>query len=421
MRQANSKLIEQLIEADKLPEDQWTPYHHRLSEVFSKTRYLMGVNTMFYGTDGRYNEGDLLERIEVAANLAHTKSAIPLALPTRDKENPWVPFSLYLEQKLLNDLAKESGFNSNAGLAKFLLDQETKKLEASLIKQKIIRDLMQYEEVVEGLSSKFNLSDPQQLADVLERNWHMIPPELYEDEIKDAETFVDARLKRWRIEPDEFGMTKDQSLAVMIKDIRGEDGTKLVDVDPKIVENLISLKSAYLESDADSFNEAMESHLAAVATASPDGWNATQQSAEISYNHFSPFYVASVLYLVAFLVTILSWVGWRMPLGRAAFWMIVLALLVHFGGVAARVVISGRPPITNLYSSFVVVAAGCVLILLLVEGRTKLGLGNLLGSACGFLTLVYAWTLSIDQGDTFTVLRAVFRYAILAYDARHYY
>ena len=407
LRQANSKLIEQLIEADKLPEEQWTPYHHRLSEVFSKTRYLMGVNTLMYGTEGRYNEGDLLERIEVAANLAHTKSAIPLALPTRDQEQPWVPFSLYLEQKMLNDLADASGTKSNAELATFLLDQETEKLKATLIKQKIIRDLMQYEEVVEELATQFNLDDPQQLADVLERNWHMLPSGLYEDEMKDAEAFVDIRLKQWRMQPDEFGMSKDQSLFVMIKDIRGEDGTKLVDVDPEVVDNLINLKTAYLESDANAFNSSMQKHLASVEAASPSGWSATQQNAEISYNFFSPFYMASVLYLAAFLVTIVSWIGWRKPLGRAAFWLVVLALVVHLGGVAARVVISGRPPITNLYSSFVVVAAGCVLFLLLIEYSTKLGLGNLLGSACGFLTLCYAWTLSISQGDTFTVLRAV--------------
>jgi len=127
----------------------------------------------------------------------------------------------------------------------------------------------------------------------------------------------------------------------------------------------------------------------------------------MAYNSFSPFYVATVLYLVGFLITILSWLGWRLPLGKAAFWIIGLAVCVHLGGIVARVVISGRPPITNLYSSFVVVAAGSVMILMIIEYATKLGFGNLLASICGVLSLLYAWTLSIEQGDTFTVLRAV--------------
>ena len=406
LREANSKLIEQLLESDKIPEEQRTPFHHRLREVFSKTRYLMGVNTMLYGTDGRYEEGDLLGRIEVAANLSHTQSAIPLVLPTRDETNPWVPLSLYLEQKMLSDLAMETGSKTNSELAAALLDREIKKLGEELTRKKIIRELMRYEEIVEGLSAKFELDEPEQLVQVLEKNWHLIPPRLYADELKDAKTFVDARLKEWRNEPDRFGMTRDQSLLVMVKDIRGVDGEKLVDVDPVIVDNLISLKDAYLENDAATFNVTLEQHLKAVVAAKPNGWNKTQQAAEISYNHFSPFYMAMVLYLVAFVVTIVSWIGMRMPLNRAAFWLIMLALIVHLGGVAARVAVSGRPPITNLYSSFVVVAAGCVVILLIIEYATKIGLGNLLASLCGAMTLLYAWTLSID-GDTFTVLRAV--------------
>ncbi|MEM9411854.1 MAG: cytochrome c biogenesis protein CcsA [Planctomycetota bacterium] len=69
--------------------------------------------------------------------------------------------------------------------------------------------------------------------------------------------------------------------------------------------------------------------------------------------------------------------------------------------------ISGRPPITNLYSSWVVVSAGSVLLLMLVEKMTKMSIGNLMASAAGFLSLQYAFSLSISQGDTFSVLLAV--------------
>jgi ABC-type transport system involved in cytochrome c biogenesis permease subunit len=86
---------------------------------------------------------------------------------------------------------------------------------------------------------------------------------------------------------------------------------------------------------------------------------------------------------------------------------VVLGLAIHVGGIVARVVISGRPPVTNLYSSFVFVAALAVVILLVVEIMVRMGIGNLMASLCGFLALMWAWTLSIESGDTYTVLVAV--------------
>ena len=167
------------------------------------------------------------------------------------------------------------------------------------------------------------------------------------------------------------------------------------------------MKQAYLDNDAEKFNGILEEHFESIKAEAPTDFGATSHRWELAYNHFSPFYVATVLYILGFLVTIASWLGMRIPLNKAAFWIIGFALLVHVGGIVARIGISGRPPITNLYSSFVVVAAGSVLILMIIEYVTKLGLGNLLASLCGLLTLLYAWTLSIDQGDTFSVLRAV--------------
>ena len=174
-----------------------------------------------------------------------------------------------------------------------------------------------------------------------------------------------------------------------------------------MVSNLLSLEEDYQDGDAEAFNSKLEDHLAAVAKASPVDWNPTSIATEISYNHFSPFYISTVLYLVAFVITIFSWMFMREPMMRASFWMIGLALLIHVFGIAERVVISGRPPITNLYSSWVVVSAGCVVLLMLVEKMTKLSMGNLLASSAGFLSLQYAFSLSISQGDTFSVLRAV--------------
>ena len=45
--------------------------------------------------------------------------------------------------------------------------------------------------------------------------------------------------------------------------------------------------------------------------------------------------------------------------------------------------------------------------MMLVEKITKMGIGNVLAGMGAFLTLMWAWTMSIADGDTFTVMVAV--------------
>ena len=127
---------------------------------------------------------------------------------------------------------------------------------------------------------------------------------------------------------------------------------------------------------------------------------------EVFFNQFSPFYYAAVLYLVAFTLGVISWVGWGEPLRRASMWLLTFTLVLHTFALVARVYISGRPPITNLYSTAIFIGWAGVGLALLFEKIYRLGLGNIAASVIGFLTLLVAYNLSLD-GDTFIVLQAV--------------
>jgi ABC-type transport system involved in cytochrome c biogenesis permease subunit len=70
------------------------------------------------------------------------------------------------------------------------------------------------------------------------------------------------------------------------------------------------------------------------------------------------------------------------------------------------VYISGRPPVTNLYSSAVFIGWGCVGLGLLFELIYRRGVGNVMGAMTGLSSLHIAYALAAD-GDTFTVLQAV--------------
>lgn len=127
---------------------------------------------------------------------------------------------------------------------------------------------------------------------------------------------------------------------------------------------------------------------------------------EAFFNHFEPFYYCAALYLIAFVLACISFLFWTKPLGNAAFWLIVLTFVVHTLALVGRIYISGRPPVTNLYSSAVFIGWGAVVAGILIERLNNLGIGNLLAGVAGFSTLVIAHMLSGD-GDTFTVLQAV--------------
>ena len=127
---------------------------------------------------------------------------------------------------------------------------------------------------------------------------------------------------------------------------------------------------------------------------------------EAYFNHFNPFLLAMALYLAAFLLAAGSWLGWTTLFNRAANWLLWFTFALHTFALVARIYISGRPPVTNLYSSAVFIGWGAVLFALVFEKIYRLGIGNLLAAAIGFPTLFIAYNLAGD-GDTFQVLQAV--------------
>ena len=63
--------------------------------------------------------------------------------------------------------------------------------------------------------------------------------------------------------------------------------------------------------------------------------------------------------------------------------VILLTLLVHTIGLICRVYISGRPPVTNLYSSALFIAWGAVVLCMGLEVVFKNGVGSLVGRSSG--------------------------------------
>ena len=128
--------------------------------------------------------------------------------------------------------------------------------------------------------------------------------------------------------------------------------------------------------------------------------------AEVFFNQMQPFYNAMVIYVLAGLLAIFSWFNLSETLRRSAVWLIALALLIHTTGLVYRIVLQGRPPVTNLYSAAIFVGWGAVILGLILEKFHKNGIGAVVSAGIGFITLVIAENLALD-GDTMEMMRAV--------------
>jgi ABC-type transport system involved in cytochrome c biogenesis permease subunit len=161
---------------------------------------------------------------------------------------------------------------------------------------------------------------------------------------------------------------------------------------------------AYGSKDVKKFNEAVASYHERLAQERPA--DVKRAKLEAQFNHLDPFNKAKWLYLVGFLLAALAWMGWSAPLNRAAGWLLAFVFVAHTIALIVRMYLSGRPPVTNLYSSAIFIGWGCALMGLVLERIYKLGVGNVLASVAGFVTLQIAHILAAD-GDTMEVLQAV--------------
>jgi len=128
--------------------------------------------------------------------------------------------------------------------------------------------------------------------------------------------------------------------------------------------------------------------------------------AEVFFNQMEPFYHAMVIYIFAGLLACFSWFNLSETLRRSSVWLIALAFVIHTIGLVYRMVLEGRPPVTNLYSSAIFIGWGAVLLGLILEKFYKNGIGSVVSAAIGFITLIIAHHLALE-GDTMEMMRAV--------------
>ena len=128
--------------------------------------------------------------------------------------------------------------------------------------------------------------------------------------------------------------------------------------------------------------------------------------AEVFFNQMEPFYNAMVIYVLAGLLAVFSGSICPRRLRRSAVWLVGLAFVIHTTGLIYRMVLEGRPPVTNLYSSAIFIGWGACLLGMILEKFYKNGIGVVVSAGIGFITLIIAHHLALE-GDTMEMMRAV--------------
>ncbi len=183
------------------------------------------------------------------------------------------------------------------------------------------------------------------------------------------------------------------------------------------LEPLARIALAYESRDAAAFDGAVAALRAVDVASRPEA--VSQSDHEIVFNRVEPFYLGMVIYVLAMLAIFVSWL--RQPglvkegsgldavlklMQPTAFALLVAGAIVHTLGLVSRVILQGRPPVTNLYSSAVFVGWGAVILGVVLERIYRRGFATAVAAASGFASLIVAHHLTGD-GDTMEMMRAV--------------
>lgn len=115
---------------------------------------------------------------------------------------------------------------------------------------------------------------------------------------------------------------------------------------------------------------------------------------EVTFHRLKPFYYSLVLFVLSFVVVMLSWMApRRKPLYVLGFLTALAPTLLLAAGIAMRCVIRGRPPVTTLYETILFATLVAVVVALFIEfanrHKTMLTLGSALGALGMFIAIKY--------------------------------
>jgi ABC-type transport system involved in cytochrome c biogenesis permease subunit len=273
-------------------------------------------------------------------------------------------------------------------------------VRADLVRDRMIEVVLADPEILKLFQASTGLTDKEVLRRRLTESFASFPADIKANLLPLVQPAVDAAIEARRSE-------WQSTVRELVRGVYGQLSPAVKTGFEANYRSLLGLGAAWRDRDGEKFDQLAREHLATVnaGVVSP----ATQRGmqAETLLNRAAPFYLATLLYLLAALTCFVSWIGQRAALGSAATTLVWLAIGAHGAGILLRMIVTGRPPVTNLHGSFLFVSFAAAIMLQILERWTRMGACTLLGALFGTLVLLWAWSVSINDGDTMAVLVAV--------------
>ncbi|QDS96178.1 Cytochrome c biogenesis protein CcsA [Roseimaritima multifibrata] len=198
--------------------------------------------------------------------------------------------------------------------------------------------------------------------------------------------------KRWL----PISHTLFESIKDRIRDPEAADPTK----------GFVTMVNAYQEMDPADFNAAIDQHMELIFPRMAEDEKGWKLGVERWMEAAWPSGVALILYLIVLLLALIDLVANVKPLRSAAWAMLIGIVCIHTLAIVARIVVTERPPVINLYSSAVFIGWAAVLYGIVIEFLGRRGIGNLIAATAGAITLMIA-VKGLSDDDTMPVLQAV--------------
>lgn len=173
-----------------------------------------------------------------------------------------------------------------------------------------------------------------------------------------------------------------------------------------VIAGLGELRTAYLSGNQERFDRVARELHSYLHKRAGEEITVGDHRMELLYNRLNAFLYARFLFLAGLLLGL-----WTMTVGgawarRAGLGFVGAAVVLCLAGLVLRTLIMGRPPVANLYETFVFVGWTTAVAGLVLERFRMHSLGLLIAGLGGFLFLHIAGRYA-ESGDTMGMLQAV--------------
>jgi ABC-type transport system involved in cytochrome c biogenesis permease subunit len=173
------------------------------------------------------------------------------------------------------------------------------------------------------------------------------------------------------------------------------------------VGHVTDIFDSWRDVNPDKFNASVTAYHSWLGKAALPHVDISNVRLEAWFNYFDPFNKTIYIYFTIIVLVFMSWLFFSTATRRSAICLLGLGFVIHTAALWLRIEISGRPPVTNLYSSAIFIGWAVVLAAFGIELFIRNGLGSLVGGAAGSGALMIAHYLAADEGDTLGVMQAV--------------